>query len=152
MPNWAESEMSVVLPSKNADKFENLFLEENSELNKGKERYFARCFKNYSERESNDKGLTRLFIDFDAAWSLNSCMIDGYPQESEGRCPTLEEVCKELKVQRLAAYSKEPGIGFEEEIQYDRESGLSYDCRDLFCEPRADYLDDDETLEAGAEM
>ena len=27
MPNWAESEMSVVLPSKNADKFENLFLE-----------------------------------------------------------------------------------------------------------------------------
>ena len=112
MPNWAESEMSVVLPSKNADKFENLFLEENSELNKGKERYFARCFKNYSERESNDKGLTRLFIDFDAAWSLNSCMIDGYPQESEGRCPTLEEVCKELKVQRLAAYSKEPGIGF----------------------------------------
>ena len=72
MPNWAESEMSVVLPSKNADKFENLFLEENSELNKGKERYFARCFKNYSERESNDKGLTRLFIDFDAAWSLNS--------------------------------------------------------------------------------
>ena len=94
--------------SLNADKFENLFLEENSELNKGKERYFARCFKNYSERESNDKGLTRLFIDFDAAWSLNSCMIDGYPQESEGRCPTLEEVCKEIKVQRLAAYSKEP--------------------------------------------
>ena len=93
MPNWAESEMSVVLPSKNADKLE---------------RYFARCFKNYSERESNDKGLTRLFIDFDAAWSLNSCMIDGYPQESEGRCPTLEEVCKEIKVQRLAAYSKEP--------------------------------------------
>ena len=59
-----------------------MFLEENNEQNKKKERYFARCFKHYSERESN-KGLTRLFIHFDAAWSLNSCMIDGYPQESE---------------------------------------------------------------------
>lgn len=152
MPNWAESEMSVVLPSKNADKFENLFLEENNEQNKKKERYFARCFKHYSERESNNRGLTRLFIHFDAAWSLNSCMIDGYPQESEGRCPTLEEVCKELNVQRLAAYSREPGIGFEEEVRFDRESGFGYDCRDLFCEPLADYLDDDETLEEGAEM
>ena len=55
MPNWAESEMSVVLPSKNADKFENLFLEENNEQNKKKERYFARCFKHYSERESNNR-------------------------------------------------------------------------------------------------
>lgn len=36
MPNWAESEMSVVLPTKYADKFENLFLEESSELNKEK--------------------------------------------------------------------------------------------------------------------
>lgn len=40
MPNWADCEMSVVLPSKNADKFENLFLERDRENNKEKERYF----------------------------------------------------------------------------------------------------------------
>ena len=102
MPNWADCEMSVVLPSKNADKFENLFLERDSENNKEKERYFARCFKHYSERENNKHGLTRLFIHFDAAWSLNSCMVDGYPQESEGKCPTLEDVCKEMNVIRLS--------------------------------------------------
>lgn len=114
MPNWADCEMSVVLPSKNADKFENLFLERDSENNKEKERYFARCFKHYSERENNKHGLTRLFIHFDAAWSLNSCMVDGYPQESEGKCPTLEDVCKEMNVVRLSAYSREPGLEFEE--------------------------------------
>ena len=52
MPNWADCEMSVVLPSKNADKFENLFLERDSENNKEKERYFARCFvSNIIQRE-----------------------------------------------------------------------------------------------------
>lgn len=152
MPNWADCEMSVVLPSKNADKFENLFLERDSENNKEKERYFARCFKHYSERETNKHGLTRLFIHFDAAWSLNSCMVDGYPQESEGKCPTLEDVCKEMNVIRLSAYSREPGLEFEEQMLYSSENGFFYDSRDMYCEPCYDFLDEDESLEEGAEM
>lgn len=109
MPNWTESELSVVLPTENADKFENLFLAWDGDAeNKAKEKYFARCFLNSSERKKNDNGLTRLFVQFNAAWSLHSCLIDGYPQETEGKCPTLEEVCKELKIKRLSAYSRDP--------------------------------------------
>ena len=47
-----------------------------------------------AEREENKHGLTRLFIQFDAAWSIHSCMVEGYPQETNGVCPTLEEACK----------------------------------------------------------
>lgn len=152
MPNWADSEISVVLPTENADKFEALFLEEDSDLNHDKERYFARCFKHYSERESNSHGLTRLFVHFDAAWSLNSCMIDGYPQENAEHCPTLEQACKEYDVKRLIAFSREPGIGFEEQITYSKEDGLHYFCQDCFFLPGDDYLDADEKTEDEAEM
>lgn len=152
MPNWADSEISIVLPTKYADKFENLFLERDCENNKEKGRYFARCFKHYSERENNAHGLTRLFIHFDAAWSLYSCMVDGYPQESGGKCPTLEEACREMKVVRLMAYSKEPGLVFEEQILFSSENGFSYDSRDLYSEPYYDFLDEDETLDEGVEM
>lgn len=152
MPNWADSEMSVVLPTKNADEFENLFLERDSENNGEKKRYFARCFKHYSERENNSHGLTRIFLHFDAAWSLYSCMVDGYPQESKGKCPILEEVCREMEVLRLSAYSKEPGLTFEEQILFSPDSGFSYDSRDMYCEPCYDYLDEEEMLVEGGEM
>ena len=137
--------MSVVLPTENADAFENLFLGERAE-NEKKKRYFARCFLQNCERESNAYGLTRLYIQFDAAWSLHLCMIDGYPQESEGKCPTLEEICRELQVVRLTAYSREPGMEFEELLDYTYDGGLTSDSRDLYAEPIADYLDEDETL------
>ena len=99
------------------------------------------------ERQENKHGLARLLIQFDAAWSLHSCMIDGYPQESNGNCPTLEEICKELKVKRLLAKSREPGIGFEESVSYDRGNGLMEESHDLFAEPAYDKLEDDETME-----
>lgn len=79
-------------------------------------------------------------------------MVDGYPQESEGKCPTLEDVCKEMNVVRLSAYSKEPGLEFEEQLLYSSENGLFYDSRDMYCEPCYDFLDEDERLEEGAEM
>ena len=130
MPNWAASEMSVVLPTENADKFEKLFITNDI---KEQDRYFARCFLGNVERQENKHGLARLLIQFDAAWSLHSCMIDGYPQESNGNCPTLE--------------SREPGIGFEESVSYDRGNGLMEESHDLFAEPAYDKLEDDETME-----
>lgn len=144
MPNWAESEMSVVLPTENADKFEKLFITDNTQ---DADRYFARCFLGNISRQENKHGLTRLLIDFDAAWSIHSCMIDGYPQESNGKCPTLEAVCKELNVKRLIAKSREPLMGFEETVTYDRESGLSSESHVIFAEPCNDELGDDETME-----
>ena len=148
MPNWAESEMSVILPTGNADKFAGLFITNDT---KAEERHFARCFLGNIEREDNKHGLTRLFIQFDAAWSIHSCMVEGYPQETNGVCPTLEEVCKELNVKRLIAKSQEPGIGFEESVSYDKENGLTEESHDLYAEPIYDELDEDERL-ADSEM
>ncbi len=144
MPNWAESEMSVVLPTENADKFAALFITDDT---KDEDRHFARCFLSKLEREENKHGLTRLFIQFDAAWSIHSCMVNGYPQESNGKCPTLEEACNEFKVKRIIAKSREPGIGFEESVSYDRNDGLTEESHDLYDEPFYDELDDDETID-----
>lgn len=150
MPNWAKSKMSVVLPTESADAFSSLFIAK--ENNENKDRYFARCFLHNVERENNSHGLTRLYIQFDAAWSLYSCLIDGYPQESKGTCPTLEDICNEMKVKRLTASSREPGIGFEESIQFDKENGLTVESHELFDQPFDDYLDDDETMDDEIEM
>ena len=68
------------------------------------------------------------------------------PQESKGTCPTLEEICRELQVVRLTAYSREPGMGFEECLDYTRDGGLTSDSRDLYPEPIADYLEENEKL------
>ncbi len=146
MPNWAISEMSVVLPTENAQKFQDLFLTGNGDKDTEKDRYFARCFMNSCEVETNEHGLSRLHIQFDAAWSIYSCMISGYPEESNGACPTLESVCKELNVKRLIAYSEEMGMCFEENISYTRENGLTSESRELYEKPYNDCLDEDETL------
>lgn len=146
MPNWAKSEMSIVLPTKNVKKFKNLFLSSSETDNCEKKHYFARCYMKSCESESNKHGLSRLYIQFDAAWSIYSCMISGYPEESHGICPTLESVCKKLNVQRLIAYSEEGGMCFEESILYTPQQGLTCECRDLYEKPCNDYLDEDENI------
>lgn len=146
MPNWAISEMSVVLPTENIQKFQDLFLTGNGDKDTEKDRYFARCFMHSCDIESNEHGISQLRIRFDAAWSIYSCMISGYPEESNGVCPTLESVCKELNVKRLIAYSEEPGVGFEESINYTRKNVLTSESRELYPEPFYDNFDEDETL------
>ncbi len=66
---------------------------------------------------------------------------------NEWGCPTLEEACKELNVKRLIAKSREPGIGFEESVTYDKENGLYGESHDLYAEPSYDELDEDESIE-----
>ncbi len=146
MPNWARSEMSVVLPTEKAQAFQDLFLTGNSTIDNNKEHYFARCYMKNCEIESNKHGLSRLYIQFDAAWSIYSCMISGYPEESNGTCPTLESICKKMNIQRLIAYSEEYGICFEESINYTPEHGFTCESRDLYEKPYLDYLDDNERL------
>ena len=146
MPNWAISEMSVILPTENAQKFQDFFLTGNGDADSEKERYFARCYMRNCEVETNEHGLSRLNIQFEAAWSIYSCMISGYPEESNGACPTLESVCKELNVKRLIAYSEETGMCFEETVSYTRKNGLMSESRDLYEKPHNDCLDEDETL------
>ena len=65
---------------------------------------------------------------------------------------TLPKPKPKLNVIRLSAYSREPGLEFEEQMLYSSENGFFYDSRDMYCEPCYDFLDEDESLEEGAEM
>ena len=123
MANWTESTMNVILPSKNVKKFLDLFSND--------DHYFARTDLIFDDEEVGDNGISRLDIDFTCAWSVWSCMFEGYPQGSGGQCPTLEEVCKELDVLHLTVYSTEPGIGFIENIEYTHEYGMNYESHDI---------------------
>jgi hypothetical protein len=55
MPNWAETDMAVVLPTRNVPNFKSLFLSEKSEENDKKNKYFARTFLNDIKEENNSK-------------------------------------------------------------------------------------------------
>lgn len=44
MPNWSEASMAVFLPTKNADKFLDLFLAGDAEIDKNKKEFFSRTF------------------------------------------------------------------------------------------------------------
>lgn len=60
--------MAVVLPTRNVERFKDLFLGHSEEESKNKDRYFARTFLNDSDEvERNDKGMSCVTVDFDCA-------------------------------------------------------------------------------------
>ena len=118
MPNWCNARMAVVLPTRNVERFKDLFLGHSEEENKNKDRYFARTFLNDSDEvERNDKGMSCVTVDFDCAWSVWSCMFDRTGYVDEKKCPSLQTIVKELEIQRIIGKSNEPGMGFEESIE-----------------------------------
>jgi len=93
MPNWAETEMAVVLPTRNVPKFKSLFLSEKSEENESKKKYFARTFVNDINEKKNKNGMTCLRVSCNCAWSVYSCLFEGYPGKKEKgvECTTIKE-------------------------------------------------------------
>ena len=93
MPNWAETDMAVVMPSRNVNGFMGLFLSHDPKENEGKKEYFGRTFLNDINEEKNDHGMSCLRISCDCAWSAYSCLIEGYPGTGDDghRCPSLKE-------------------------------------------------------------
>ncbi len=148
MPNWAETDMAVVLPTRNVPNFKSLFLSEKSEENEKKNKYFARTFLNDIQEENNKNGMTCLRVSCNCAWSIYSCLFEGYPgvKEDGHVCPTIKESIKECEVKRMVIHSVEPGMGFEESSVFDKDEGddVSYESRDLYKDPWCEYLDDDE--------
>ena len=74
MPNWSEASMAVFLPTKNADKFLDLFLAGDAEIDKNKKEFFSRTFIISKDKEIKDD-TALLKIEFESAWSIYSCMM-----------------------------------------------------------------------------
>ena len=64
------------------------------------------------------------------AWSVWSCMIDGYPQRNDAECITLSEACMEDHV-AVEIRSTETGMCFEEHVTCDEDGNLNHAERDL---------------------
>ena len=147
MPNWAETDVAFVLPTKKVALLRSFFLSHNPEDNKGRKRYFARTFLNDCDVENNEKGMSLLRVNCDCAWSANSCMVEGYQNDSDDvELMNLEKAIKECEIVRLTLRSYEPGIGFEESATYDKEKSkdINYESRDLYPDPGCECLDEEE--------
>ena len=142
MPNWACGEMQLVLPTKNVDKFLEYAGDEQAP-------YFYRSSFELQDREDNPHGLTKLTFSVDCAWSAGGCLINR--DEDNEDCLSLEAVCCELKVRRLAANFEEHGMMFGETITYDAESGIDHESFDLPEQAYIDFDDDEEYIEEDEE-
>ena len=138
MPNWACGEMQLVLPTKNVDKFLEYAGGEQAP-------YFYRTSFDLQDREDNPHGLTKLTFDVQCAWSAGSCLIDRDADTED--CLSLEVVCRELEVRRLAATFEEHGMMFGERITYNQEDGIYHESYDLPESAYIDFDDDEEYIE-----
>lgn len=130
MANYTESFMSVILPTSKVEDFKRLFIG-NDDSDEERDT-FNRTYLIDMVIDAQNKELTLLRIDFECAWSIYSCMLE----DNEGFL-NLEDVIRDFSIQKLAIYSKETGIGFEESVMFDRDEDeeLQYDSRDLFYDP-----------------
>lgn len=137
MPNWACGEMQLVLPTKNVDKF--------LECANGEQEpcFYRTCFE-LLDKEDNGRGLTKLTLDVQCAWSAGGCLIDRTETQDY---LSLEGVCHEFDVRRLAATFEERGMMFGERITYNQEDGIGYDSYSLPEAADIDFDDEEEYAE-----
>lgn len=142
MPNWCYGSVLVKGTKENKRKFLDLFLTESKEENAKKTRYFARSWLNDS-KETIEKELEDSVTAFGiyVAWSVYSCMINGYPQEND-ECPTVFEISKELELEIQIA-SEEQGCCFREFYHIKNGKLISQECEDF---PESEF-DSDELYE-----
>ena len=115
-------------------------------IEKNEDKHFYRT--TFTENEApvnNSHGLTKLSFDVECAWSAENCLVN--PDADAEDCISLEELCKQLKVQRLSARFEEHGLMFGETLYYDKEDGLSYDSFELETEADIDFDDDEEYID-----
>ena len=141
MPNWAWGTVETTGTMEAVLAFSKRFIADDDEKKTGREKFFARSFLNESrERVENNilSGFTDaapdeekqydFYVDF--ALSAYSCVVDGYPQQSDGQCITLEEACAEDGVD-VVITTKEPGMYFEERLCCTRDGELTNECAQL---------------------
>jgi len=131
MPNWCYGYVVVKGKPENIEAFCRNFIFEGEEgikakpnVNLGGNRYFARSFIHETwasfKKEYLGKRIAKFGVDF--AWSVTSCLIEGYPQKDK-QCFTLIDACKKYNVD-VTIESEESGMGFEESIKCSRKGIL----------------------------
>ena len=122
MPNWCNGEVIVKGKEKDIINFCRLFIAEEQE-GKKKGKMFARSFLNQSWRDFKHdlEGQDEAEFSVNFAWSVHSCIIEGYPNDKD--CVTLIDACKKHKVD-VVIDSTEDSMGFEEHIECSADGKL----------------------------
>lgn len=143
MPNWAWGSVSVTGTKQNVLKFSGRFIYEGEEDVKNETGipYFARSFAQKTRSEATDEINTifndmqaeaestfTLYVDF--AWSANSCLIKGAPQQFPTECITLMDACIADAVS-AEIKTEEPGNGFEETIYCSKDGNYDSHSRKM---------------------
>jgi hypothetical protein len=132
MPNWSSGNISISGKKENVKEFLKFFVYQDEangeELDR---RYFARSFvqentyqeliDKYKEEFENKEENISIDIYTEFAWSVYSCLIDGYPQQEPNKNLTIIEALLKYPV-NISIETEEPGMGFEEEIYYNTEN------------------------------
>ena len=126
MPNWAFGTVKVTGTREGVKSFVERFISSDDQSTVPGKRFFARSFSEQKREQSvkdameefegkadNETAEHSFLIMF--AWSVWSCMIDGYPQRNDAECITLSEACMEDHV-AVEIRSTETGMCFEEHV------------------------------------
>lgn len=141
MPNWAFGNVKVTGTREGVKSFVERFISSDDQSTVPGKRFFARSFSEQKREQSvkdameefegkadNETAEHSFLIMF--AWSVWSCMIDGYPQRNDAECITLSEACMEDHV-AVEIRSTETGMCFEEHVTCDEDGNLNHAERDL---------------------
>ena len=121
MPNYCDFSIKVVGSKENCDKFFNL-LDSYDDNN-----HFWRIFEAYVADEYNNDTETSMYICGYCAWSLETCCrASGYSKGID-----LFEINTRNLNLKMEAYSREPGVGFEEHYIYEYGECVEDECRDI---------------------
>jgi len=134
IPNWCIGNVNVKGTPRDIERFCRLFLFEDDKPDK--KQYFARSFihetwKDFKEENlKNNDGEVNFMVDF--AWSVHSCLIDGYPTDEnhDKHLITLSNACKKFNVS-VHIESEETGMCFEEEIDCSELGELEDSCIEM---------------------
>ena len=131
MPNWAFGNVKVTGTREGVKSFVERFISSDDQSTVPGKRFFARSFSEQKREQSvkdameefegkadNETAEHSFLIMF--AWSVWSCMIDGYPQRNDAECITLSEACMEDHV-AVEIRSTETGMCFEEHVTCDED-------------------------------
>lgn len=141
MPNWAWGTIEIKGTEDAVLAFSRRLIMDDEPKTIDGTKYFARTFTNdtrsyvesmirekFEGKKKSEEAVCAIPVDF--AWSAYSCIVDGYPQDDQAHCITLQESC-EMDSVDVRITTKEPGVYFEEMITCDRNGEMESDCRDL---------------------
>ena len=122
MPNYCDYSMKIVGSKESCEEFVARLTDYD------KPKHFWRIFEAYTDDGGDDRnGNHTVYISGYCAWSLESCCrASGYSDGVDLFAVNTEELSLDLE-----AYSREPGIEFEEHYIYSKGTCLQDECREI---------------------